>query len=351
MREFLTDTATRHAVFVQRFASGEALNAERMIIQMGEDIAAKLAAEYNLARSERLTALMRTVRAILAATMTEIKAGTIETATEFAGSEAAFTVKMLSQAATVKFLTPAQSLIEAAVLRLGMDAPVGPAQLTLSEMLDQFAGAKSDEVIRIINESILEGRTGQQAAQDVRAIVTTRQARQVGTVTRTVINHVSNRARAATFTENAGFIESYQWVSTLDSRTSFLCQGRDGRVYPVGKGPLPPGHYGCRSTVIPVIKEEFSLFKGDGKRPSVGTDGAELVSAKTTYGQWLKRQPAAFQDEVLGDTRARLFRDGGLQIDRFRDETGRVYTLDQLRALEPLAFERANLTQSVTAGL
>lgn len=347
MREFLADAATRHALFVQRFAGGEALKAERMIVQMGDNVAAKLAAEYNLARSERLTALMRTVQAILASTMTEIKAGTIETATEFAGVEAAFSARMLSQAATVKFLTPAQSLLEAAVLRQGMDAPVGPAQLTLSEMLDQFAGAKSDEVIRTINEAVLEGRTGQQAAQDVRSIVNTRQARQVGTVTRTVINHVSNKARAATYTENAGLIDGYQWVATLDSRTTLICAGRDGRVYPVGKGPLPPAHWGCRSTTIPDIKEEYSLFKGDGKRPSVGPDGAELVSAKTTYGQWLRRQPASFQDEVLGDTRAKLFRDGGLQIDRFRDETGRVYTLDQLRALEPLAFERANISSGL----
>jgi hypothetical protein len=67
------------------------------------------------------------------------------------------------------------------------------------------------------------------------------------------------------------------------------------------------------------------------------------VSANTTYGTWLERQPTAFQNEALGPERASLFRNGGLKIDRFVDSTGKEYTIDQLRILEPQAFERAGI--------
>jgi hypothetical protein len=48
------------------------------------------------------------------------------------------------------------------------------------------------------------------------------------------------------------------------------------------------------------------------------------------YGAWLKAQPAAVQDAALGATRARLFREGGLAVDRFVDPAGRPLTLDEL---------------------
>lgn len=67
------------------------------------------------------------------------------------------------------------------------------------------------------------------------------------------------------------------------------------------------------------------------------------VPADTTYGQWLKRQSAARQDDVLGPTRGALFRRGGLTIDKFADERGRELTLAELRERDAEAFSRAGL--------
>ncbi len=101
--------------------------------------------------------------------------------------------------------------------------------------------------------------------------------------------------------------------------------------------------HNCRSTVIPVVKEEFAIKGVTGERPAVG-DKRGVVSAKSTYGGWLKKQSAEFQDEALGPERAFLFRNGGLRIDQYRDETGRTYTLKQLQRLEPVAFGKAGVT-------
>jgi hypothetical protein len=84
-----------------------------------------------------------------------------------------------------------------------------------------------------------------------------------------------------------------------------------------------------------LVNPKYNLgSKVTGKRSSV--DG--LVSADTTYGGWLKKQGAAVQDEVLGIDRAKLFRSGKLSIGRFTDDLGRVYSLEELERLNPLAF-------------
>ena len=98
--------------------------------------------------------------------------------------------------------------------------------------------------------------------------------------------------------------------------------------------------HNCRSSTIPVVKDEFTLAKKSlGKRPSIGADGAKQVGARTTYGGWLKKQPVEFVDEALGVERSKLFRSGKLTIDKFVDPTGRMYTLEQLAQMNQIAFQ------------
>lgn len=73
-------------------------------------------------------------------------------------------------------------------------------------------------------------------------------------------------------------------------------------------------------------------------------DRVGTVPAETTYAQWLTRQPAGFQNEVLGGvTRGRLFRQGNLSLDKFIDRSGRRYNLKELRSREATAFRAANI--------
>ncbi|MNR66542.1 hypothetical protein D3C85_1900820 [compost metagenome] len=72
------------------------------------------------------------------------------------------------------------------------------------------------------------------------------------------------------------------------------------------------------------------------------------MRADLSYYNWLKQQPASFQDRAIGPVRAKLFREGGLSIERFAelqlDRNFSPLTLAQMKAIEPLAFERAGLT-------
>lgn len=93
------------------------------------------------------------------------------------------------------------------------------------------------------------------------------------------------------------------------------CRSRDGQEYEVDKGPQPPAHPRCRST-------------------RVGIDDDYPPPKKKTYDEWLRGQPEAVQDEILGKAKADLFRDG-MTLDRFFDErNGREYTVAELRAMD-----------------
>ena len=67
------------------------------------------------------------------------------------------------------------------------------------------------------------------------------------------------------------------------------------------------------------------------------------VPSNVTYFEWLSRQGAATQKDVLGPTRLKLWKEGGIAPDRFQNDLGRRYTLDELRKSTPQAFEEAGL--------
>ncbi|MNP07835.1 hypothetical protein D3C76_998780 [compost metagenome] len=90
-----------------------------------------------------------------------------------------------------------------------------------------------------------------------------------------------------------------------------------------------------------MLKDEFAREIPGSTRPSVGPDGVEQVSSKTSYAEWLARQPAAFQRDVLGPARYELFSKGELSIDRFVDDDGKTLTLKQLREREPMALTKS----------
>jgi hypothetical protein len=132
---------------------------------------------------------------------------------------------------------------------------------------------------------------------------------------------------------NADIIKGLKWVSTLDSRVCNLCASRDGKVYEISKAPPAPAHFGpCRCRKIPFLGE----FKTKGTRASKGGP----VPDNTTYSDWLRGQPNEVQDEVLGVTKAKLFRDGNLPLDRFVDPTGREYTLAELKRRDSAIYSK-----------
>jgi SPP1 gp7 family putative phage head morphogenesis protein len=228
---------------------------------------------------------------------------------------------------------------------------MGHSGVLLEDFIETFAGSETKRVVNTIRRSFQEGRTTQQTTRD---IIGTKAAnfkngilevsrRNAKTLVSTSIQHASSAGRMALWEANSSVVEGYQWLSTLDSRTTTTCRSLDGLKFELGKGPVPPIHLNCRSTTKPVLGSEFD-FLDEG-----ATRSAEFgpVSSKKTYYSWLRDQSASFQDDVLGTTRGRLFRDGGLSAEKFSelnlDRTFKPLTLDEMRLKNPKAFERAGI--------
>jgi SPP1 gp7 family putative phage head morphogenesis protein len=156
---------------------------------------------------------------------------------------------------------------------------------------------------------------------------------QVITLVRTSINQVANTASQQVYEANQDITKKYRYVATLDTRTSARCAALDGREFEYGKGPMPPQHFNCRSTTVPIIDPDILPPSTTATRAS--KDGQ--VPINQSYGEWLAKQPRSVQADALGpgkvayfnrladkygprDAMAKLVRDDGAEV-----------TLDQLR--------------------
>ena len=136
------------------------------------------------------------------------------------------------------------------------------------------------------------------------------------------------------------------------------CRIRDGKQYrnterhePIGhKIPWGGGpgklHWNCRSSGVAVLKslaELSGLDIGEDWPQSTRASMDGQVPADLSYGDWLKKQSAERQDEVVGPTRGKLMREGKLPFDALYTDRGAALTLEQLRARHPGAFRRAGV--------
>lgn len=260
----------------------------------------------------------------------------------------------------------------------------------LSEWAKRIRRADIERISDQIRIGLTMGETGPEISRRIVGTVRLRGRNGVTELTRngassivlTSVNAVANHARQAYFEENSHLISVELFVATLDARTTPICRSLDGKRFPLGEGPIPPLHFRCRSLRTALLDDEPI-----GKRPSKPVHERRLlrefieqedidfmgtplnrgqlprgsrrrfdefarkrtreligrVPSKVTYQKWLERQPASFQDDVLGKTRARLFRRGGLKLDKFVDMAGKEKTLAQLALDERRAFLAAGL--------
>ena len=119
---------------------------------------------------------------------------------------------------------------------------------------------------------------------------------QVRTIVRTSVNQVQTMANQAVYSANQDITKKYEYVATLDARTTALCGSLDGRKFKYGEGPEPPQHFNCRSTTVPIIDDDDLRRRFPDTRPSeVGRVPQDL-----SYPDWLKRNPN-MQTQALGN--------------------------------------------------
>jgi len=199
-----------------------------------------------------------------------------------------------------------------------------------------LTGESTDKLARRLKGRLRFGQPGSarqiaQAGGEVTAVAN----HQVMALVRTSVNQVANNSSQQTYEANQSVTSRYRYIATLDSRTSPICRALDGQEFDYGKGPVPPQHFNCRSTTVPLIDyERLGITPPKpGKRRS--QDG--LVPSNQSYGQWLNNQNKGTKADVLGPEKVpyfnRLVKKYGPTdaIRKFVSEDGSELTLEQLR--------------------
>jgi SPP1 gp7 family putative phage head morphogenesis protein len=349
--EALIQTTVRHQVLLERLKSGEVNRFTKFLKQIDSDLKERLLNDdltnFSRTRLERLLVeVENALSGVFGEFQQELEGGLSDLAEYEAGFEAASIDDALESFESV---VPASSQVRAAIFSAPLSVRGAGGGKLLEPFIADWSTGEKTRVIGAIRQGVFEGQTNFQIIQAIRGtrankytdgiLATT--SRNAEAIVRTAVQHVSSVARFETWQENTAVVKGYKWVSTLDGRTSTQCRSLDGQVFKLGKGPKPPIHIRCRSTTVAELDERFNFLKEGAQRAS--KDGP--VDSGQTYYEWLKTQSVEFQDEVLGKTRARLFRDGGLSAERFaalnlhRNFT--PMTLEEMRRKEPLAFGKA----------
>lgn len=385
--ERLFDAMVRHQVHLLR-VSGSIRNRVHELLDATEaDIARKIKegvrpglSPSNLKRAQLVG---RQVRKIREQAWDEVDEVLRDSSLGLAASEAAFAASAVATVSPVvlDLVTPPAAQLRALVSSSPFEGKV------LREWSASIRRADLGRIEDQIRIGVVQGETTPQIARRVvgtarlRGVDGTTQItrRQAEGLVRTATIHYSNQARNELFSLNRDIVSVEQYVATLDSRTTPVCKALDGKLFPVGEGRFPPVHFNCRSLRVAVLDGEVlgrrpakpftrrqllrefvetKNLRRVGSRDDLprGEKGAfdrferkrirELVGkvpAKVSYQEWLQTQSRQFQDDTLGSARARLFRDGGLTLDRFVNRAGDELTLSQLAQRDRSAFVAAGL--------
>lgn len=328
-----------HQVWLQRNASHEVNELAPFIQQMRDEVRAQVLQFGDDSRTrQNLEKMLRDLDNILSGITDDWESKLTEDLQELAIYEADWTVRTLSDNVSAEFITPAPEQVWSAIKFNPLALDNKPVEVM--NLISGWGEVEINRLVMGVKSGFVQGKTTRQIVKEVvgaggLADVSQRNA---ATVVRTALNHVSTQAREQVYAKNSDIVEKYEWVSTLDSRTSTICRSRDGQKWDVGKGPLPPAHPNCRSATAPVISSDFDFLDVGAKRAARGAEGGTQVDASTTYYDFLKQQPAWFQDEALGPVRGKIFRNSGISPEEFRtisvDGFGRPLTLNQMAELD-----------------
>ena len=240
------------------------------------------------------------------------------------------------------FTLPEEFVVQTATIpKFSLTAKEGavinlPNGLTVRTAFRRIAASQTELFQNTVRTGLLSNETTNQISKQLRGklnfeatgtlasikarggIGTTIANNQIDTIVRTSVNQVSNAAVNSVFQANSDMIDRYKYVATLDSRTSAICGRLDGQIFKMGKGPQPPQHFNCRSTIVPIIKDSFlkqfgldqdDLQEGTVRPSKTGlSDRGKLIPANENYAVWLSKQDIATQNKVFGIEKSKIFR-------------------------------------------
>ena len=342
----LRDQAIRHAIYSERFGRGLAKRITALLNEVDDDLADQLQRRLEKiatngdggpATTKRLTDLLSSIRVINDRVYRRVGEGLEAELTDMAAFEIENQTAALARTIPVEIVATAPT---AQVLKTLVETTPIDGHL-LKSWVDSMSANRLSRVEQALRIGIAEGQTVDQLVRRIRGTrangykdgILEISRRSAETLAITANSTIANKAREAVYRDNAKLISKLKWISTLDSRTSSVCQARDGKLYDLDQPhPTPPAHPRCRSVMIPVTVPFSALglnAKDYSPKTRASMDGQ--VPGDTTYEKWIRSQPRDRVVEIYGKERADLFLSGKVKFDDLYRDDGRFYTLDELR--------------------
>ena len=317
----ISDIYGRHAHYLEQYYNGQADKLTPYLNRIAKALRMELTKTQTVRSQAKIERLLVFTENLVVNELTGFTNDLSSQIEEFSLNEAEFAVDSVNLQDDLFDITiPAQAQLNAAVNARPFN------NILLKDYLTSFSKEQGRMVRDAVSMGFFEGKSTQEIVQGIIGTKSQNYKNGILNVTRTsgdrmvrtALSHTAAVTKNKVFEDNSDIVPYYEWLSTLDGRTSPICRGLDGKVFEVGKGRLPPAHFNCRSTTSPSFTKE-------------PTD-------RVSYNDWLGKQSKAFQIDVLGKSRAELFRKGNIRMDQFVNNRGQVLTLDQLKTKYPSAW-------------
>lgn len=368
VNELLMDAAISHAIDISQYAAGVARRLIAILNRTDAALATSLAQALDRLPAEsftveRLEGLLVAVRSLNLQAYRQIELQLTQELRRFAEVEAQYQGELLTR--TVP--TEIQARYRVATITTDQVYAAAMSRPFQGRLLSSWASKMAEDKMAYVRDAVrtgyLRGQTVDEIVRGIRGTrakkytdgVLQRPRRELQAVVDTAVKHTAAIARDEFQEANEDLLAAVAWSSTLDNKTSETCRIRDGLKYSA-KGHKPIGHripwgagpgrihFRCRSSSLPITKSWRELGFDFGElTPATRASMDGQVPADLTYREWLLRQPAYRQDEVLGPVRGRLVRAGGLELDDMYTPRGQWLTLEQLQERHAAAFKRAGV--------
>lgn len=145
-----------------------------------------------------------------------------------------------------------------------------------------------NELNNTLTQNIILGKDPQKAIDEIARKMNTSKTN-AGRLVMTEEAFFSSAAQKDCFDELD--VEQFEIVATLDSHTSDICRGMDGKHFPMSEWKVgvtaPPFHVHCRSTTVPYFDDEFDAV-GERAARDEKTGKTYFVPGNMTYKEWDK---------------------------------------------------------------
>jgi SPP1 gp7 family putative phage head morphogenesis protein len=375
----LADAFLTHAVYLERIKAGFVTEAVRQLGTLERALVKDLeSAKLTTFRKDRYERLLVTVRETIKTQYRAMRDGNRESLVDLADLESKWVVRAINGAVGAEVSIPID-LTSIAWSMTQLEAIVSDAVLEGSTISEWWGKQAADLRLRYadtVKQGLLRGATTPEIVTQIRGgkgvkgiSLIEEKRRQAEALVRTSVQQVSNDARLATYQANKDIIKGYRQTSTLDGRTSAICQAYSSKQWDLNHRPighrLPfhggcPRHFNCRSLIVSILKtwselagrplkqaddqtidrifrqklrdrgwDEERISKAQ-RRTQASMDGP--MSQDLDYSQWFAGKGKAFQRETLGAGRYELYQRELLKdLSDLVDMKGNPLTVKQLR--------------------